>query len=209
MDAAEYSFSSGRRKSLSASGFAVCLALLLVQGDAAAHEVIPSIVDFEVVDDRLTISLQGSLEAFLAEVNLSEVTDVNLTPQSLMYDQKRELSAAELSDDFQAFWPTFLEMFTVTGGGDALPLRLDEISVPEGVPFDLVRISTVTISAELPSAIEVIEFEISGQIGDFVIRQNGVDEPFSGFVEAGSGSQPIDLQRSSLWRSFLGWFGWH
>lgn len=181
--------------------------LILASNVASAHEVIPSIVDFQVVDDKLEISLKASLEAFVAEVNLSDAVDINATPQAQRYDELRAFDAERLTKEFQSYWPTFSDLFRIVGNEQTIDVTLHSVAVPSEIPVELVRTSTLTISAPLPNEIEAVRFVTDAKIGDFIIRQNGVDAPFSGFISAGTSSPLIDLQRESWWQSLLSFIG--
>ena len=189
------------------SSLAVVLVFAALSSRGSAHEVIPSIVDFEVVDDRLVVSLQGSLEAFIAEVNLSDFTDVNLSPQAQRYDELRQLTASELAIEFESYWPNFSDLFQVVAEQSPLVLDLTDIQVPPDTPMELTRISTITMVSELASGVSEIEIVTTRAIGGFVIRQNSVGTPFSGYIEGGMRSPAIDLQRVSRWDSFLDFLG--
>ena len=43
----------------------------------SAHETLPTIADLEVVDGKMVFSMRANIEAFLAGINLDEVTDTD------------------------------------------------------------------------------------------------------------------------------------
>lgn len=71
---------------------------LLVSGATfvSAHETVPTIADLEVVEGNLTFSMRVNVEAFLAGINLDEVTDTDEADEAESYDALRALNAEEI-----------------------------------------------------------------------------------------------------------------
>ncbi len=175
------------------------LALASGLNKAQAHEVIPSIVDFEVVNDTIEIELKASLEAFMAGVDLSKTVDINLSLEADAYDKLRKLSSAELQARFEGYWPQMQSVFQVVSDEKPLGLELVDIETPEDVPFDLVRVSTLTVIAPLAEDTDAVEIVVNERLGSFVIRENGVEEPFTGYLQGGGRTPSIDVKRPSAW----------
>lgn len=182
----------------------LALVLALSSTPVQAHEVVPTIVDITVTDGRATLDLRINLEAFLAGVDLDTVEDTNDAPQAEDYDVLRALSEADLA----ARAPELL------GGWNALPLisvdgtpvTLESLSltVPAGVDPELPRIADWTLGAEMPAGASVTVSWPDGG-GDLVVRQQGVEAPFTGIIMGGNSSPAIALgggDQAGGWQTF-------
>ena len=178
--------------------------LALSSSPVAAHEVVPTIADLTVAEGRAELNLRINLEAFIAGVDLDTVEDTNDAPQAEDYDALRALSedalgsrAPELLDGWNA-----LPVLSV----DGVPVVLESMSimVPEGVDIELPRIAEWTLSADMPAGATVSMAWPDGG-GDLVLRQQGVDEPFTGLISGGESSPAIALSggdQLTEWQSF-------
>lgn len=182
----------------------LALVLALSSSPVAAHEVVPTIADLTVAEGRAELNLRINLEAFIAGVDLDTVEDTNDAPQAEDYDALRALSedalgsrAPELLDGWNA-----LPVLSV----DGVPVVLESMSimVPEGVDIELPRIAEWTLSADMPAGATVSMAWPDGG-GDLVLRQQGVDEPFTGLISGGESSPAIALSggdQLTEWQSF-------
>ena len=178
--------------------------LALSSSPVAAHEVVPTIADLTVAEGRAEFNLRINLEAFIAGVDLDTVEDTNDAPQAEDYDALRALSedalgsrAPELLDGWNA-----LPVLSV----DGVPVVLESMSimVPEGVDIELPRLTEWTLSADMPAGATVSMAWPDGG-GDLVLRQQGVDEPFTGLISGGESSPAIALSggdQLTEWQSF-------
>ncbi len=181
--------------------------LALSSSPAHAHEVVPTIADLTVTEGRAELNLRINLEAFIAGVDLDTVEDTNDAPEAQDYDALRALSAdalearaAELLDGWNA-----LPVLSV----DGVPVALKSVSVmvPADVDIELPRIAEWALVADMPAGASVtMEWPEGG--GDLVLRQQGVDEPFTGLISGGSASPAIALSggdQAGGWQTFAGY----
>jgi len=181
----------------------VCVGLV---NAATAHEVLPSVADMERQNDRLVFDLRVNLESFLAEIDLAEVTDTNDTDASDTYDTLRALEPAALEEAFRAFWPQMAAGIDLQVDGARLDTQLDAVSAGEVGNTELVRPSTFRFSAALPADAAMVQVGWAPEFGALVLRQNGVDAPYDGFLNAGALTPQIALDGGdapSGWQSFL------
>lgn len=172
---------------------AALFALLLASLPAKAHEVLPSIADMELRDGALVFDLRASLEGFVAGLDLTATTDTNAAPQAMEYDALRALPPSALEDRFRAHWPSMAPRIRILLDGQAVVPELVAVSVPEVGDVALVRSSSVTFSVPVPEGARQVEVGWASQFGALVLRQNGVEEPYDGYLEAGAMSPPIRL----------------
>ena len=182
----------------------LALVLALSSGPASAHEVVPTIADLTVSEGQAELNLRINLEAFIAGVDLNTVEDTDDSPQAANYDALRALSedalasrAPELLDGWNA-----LPVLSV----DGVPVALESVSVmvPSGIDIELPRIAEWALTADMPAGATVTMSWPDGG-GDLVVRQQGVDAPFTGLVSGGGSSPAIALgggDQLTGWQSF-------
>ena len=146
----------------------------------SAHETVPTIADLEVVEGNLTFSMRANVEAFLAGINLDEVTDTDEAVEAESYDALRALNAAEIEGRL----PTLIEGFNaiplITVDGQAIALTISSFEMSAMSNLEQPRISTVALNATVSvGADEVVVNWPTGR-GALVLRQQGVVAPCTG-----------------------------
>lgn len=157
-----------------------------------AHEVVPTIGNVEVVDGRVVLSLRMNLEAFLAGIDLDTVVDTNTAAEAERYDALRAMSPDQLGDQVSDWAPGWIETLRISSGA-AIPLALEEVEIPDAGDLELLRPSILTVSGELPDGARVLQVAWPEGSGSLVLRQQGVEAPFTGFVEGGSETEAFSL----------------
>ncbi len=175
---------------------------------AAAHEVFPSIGDMEQSGDTLTFSIVANAESFVAGIDLTEVTNTNDAAEAETYTGLRALPPETFEARFEAFWPQMAERITIRAGETGLAPRFVSVSVtPEG-NLELPRSTTFVFTVELPDGAETVTFGWDRAFGALVLRQQGVEAPFDGYIEAGGTTDPITLaggDQATGWETFFGY----
>ncbi|MCB4454227.1 HupE/UreJ family protein [Leisingera sp. McT4-56] len=160
---------------------------------ARAHEVTPAIADFTITDRQITIELRLNIEAFVAGINLDGLSDTNQTAQAADYDELRALGADELEPMVRLFAEEWLETFAVQAAGP-VPLSVARITIPEVGDASLPRASFLELTGEIPPGTGSLRIIWPAGSGGVVLRQNGVEEPYTGYLQGGETSPPIPLQ---------------
>ncbi|MEO0766894.1 MAG: HupE/UreJ family protein [Pseudomonadota bacterium] len=179
--------------------------VLLCVGAAQGHEVVPTIADLTVLDGAVTFEMRVNIEAQLSGINLDEVGDTDEAENASDYDVLRALSNVEVAAraaDLIATWDT-VPLLSVAGA--PLNLSLDGVEVPEVSDDSLPRISDLFITAALPDDASVVEVAWPAGAGDLVVRQQGVDAPYTGLLTGGGTSGPIALaggDAATGWQTF-------
>ena len=160
---------------------------------ANAHEVVPTIADLTVTDGAVLIEMRINIEAQLSGINLDEVDDTDAAENASDYDVLRALSNVEVASRATDLIETWNTTPLLTAAGTPLALALDKVTVPVLADSELPRISDLIITATLPEGAPAIEVLWPAGAGDLVVRQQGVDAPYTGLVGGGSTSGPISL----------------
>ena len=155
-----------------------------------AHEISPSILDLSISSNVVQLKLRLSVEAILADVNLSETDNTNFSQNSFKYDELRSLNPEEIKNYFSNRWSDLAPLIQVNQSGRALELNFSELSVPEIGNLELTRISHLYIEAELKNT-DPISFSWDPKFGPVVVRQMGVQNGITQFLQNGDKSDLI------------------
>ena len=165
---------------------------------AGAHEVVPTISDIAVDGDGTVIwTLDINLEAFLAGVDLDAVEDTDDDVAASDYDALRALPATELTPQVDGLVAAFngSNVLRALGasGETSIALNLQNLTIPEDVDFELPRVSVMTLTGEMPADAEAFVVSWPSGSGALVLRQQGVEAPFTGYLNGGQSSPPVAI----------------
>lgn len=183
------------------------MALLLAFAlPARAHEVLPAIADMEQVGEELQFDIRLNIESFIAGIDLTETEDTDNAPQAEDYDALRALEPALLQERFDAFWPEMQQRIIVSIDGTPVTVRDPTIQIGEIGNVEAVRDTHLQFIADIPSGGEAVQVGWDKAFGTLVIRQQGVESPYDGYLEAGALTDPIALaggDQASGWQTFV------
>ncbi len=171
----------------------------------SAHETLPTISDFEIVDGEIVFTMQANVEAFLAGINLDEVTDTDEAEQADTYDALRALDMSEIEARLPALIDDFNAAPLVVVDGTPVTLGLTRFEMETLADLELPRISTLALTAAFPADASSVVVNWPAGRGKMVLRQQGVDAPFTGFVNPGSASPEISFAgggQATGWQTF-------
>ncbi|MEO0400857.1 MAG: HupE/UreJ family protein [Pseudomonadota bacterium] len=166
---------------------------VLGAGMATAHENVPAIGDLSVAGDRVTVEIRINIEAQLSGIDLDAFADTDDAENAGDYDDLRALSRDAVAAQTGALVETLNAAPLIRADGTAVPLTLQSVVVPDVPDQELPRISDVVLSGDLPAGATSVEVSWPTGAGDLVLRQQGVEAPFTGLISGGDASGPIDL----------------
>ncbi|KNG92949.1 HupE/UreJ family protein [Pseudaestuariivita atlantica] len=171
------------------------LAILMMvwAGAASAHEVRPAIGDLSVADGRMSLQLQMSAEALVAGVDLDGLADTNDSDRAEAYDAARALDPEALAARVREAFPAMQDKLIVTAGDAPVALTLDNVEVAPVGNVDLARDSTLTLTGSVPAGAQSLTVTWPAGWGAMILRQQAVDDPFTGYLAGGETSEPIPL----------------
>lgn len=171
----------------------VSLCLMFAATLAVAHEVRPAIGDLEVVNGQVNLTLTLNGEAIAGEVSLDGVDDTNALEASDELDRLRALEPAALRAELEPRMAEFVDSLKVTADGMPVSLTVTQIDVAEIGNVDLPRDTVLFIQGPRPESAATIKLTWSAAYGALVLRQQGVEEPYTGYLEGGQSSGDIQL----------------
>jgi hypothetical protein len=164
---------------------------------ATAHEVTPGIANFQLFESKLHIQFRINAEAILAGINLDGLDDTNEAPGAGEYDALRALQGEALERMIEARFDHMLGRVHVTLDDQPAPLTLQQVDVETVHTIELAR--AATILATVPAdASQVMTLTWPSGYGTLILRQNGVEVPYTGTLQGGASSGPIPLKGGEL-----------
>ncbi len=175
-------------------------ALILLSLAARAHEVTPTIADLSVGGGNVVLELGLNIEAFLAGIDLDGLGDTDTSGQSAQYDRLRALKPEALAQKVRGFsgeWATRVEIRPDGGQGEPVDLNVAVIDIGPLGDIDLPRASQLVLKGALRPGTRNLTLTWAAGSGDLVLRQQGVDDPYTGYIAGGQASPVIPLAGGS------------
>ena len=182
--------------------------LIFATGSALAHEVVPAIADFSVSDGVVRIEMRVNVEAQLSGIDLDEVADTDNAENASDYDDLRALPVGEVATRAADLLRTWNATPLVVSAGEPVELTLDSVTVPDVANEELPRISDLVMTGTLPAGASEIEVAWPDGAGDLVLRQQGVEEPYTDRIPGGGTSGAVALaggNEATAWQAFGGY----
>lgn len=168
-----------------------------------AHEVTPTIGDLTVEGGVLILDLRLNIEAFIAGIDLDGLADTNASGQSADYDALRDLEPVELDALTRSFVQGWLPLVRIgSEDGAVVDLELAAIEIPPVGNPELPRASHLVARGAVPDGIRSLVVSWPRGAGDLVLRQQGVDSPYTGYVSGGGQTPPFPIDGGA---SLTGW----
>lgn len=172
----------------------VLVAALALCSQARAHEVVPTVLDVDASKGRLVFQLETALESFVAGIDLEDLQNTDDAKNARGYDELRALPPEAMAERFRAYWPEMARGIAVSAEGAPLTLDLREVDVPEVDDLALPRPARIHFEAQLPEGARSFRVGWAPRFGPMILRQQGVDAPYEGYLEPGVTSPPISLE---------------
>lgn len=185
--------------------FAVVLSSLWIAA-AHAHEVLPTIADISSDGQVLRLVMEVNVEAQLSGIDLDSVADTNDSENAASYDALRAESGETIAvraADLVARWNS---LSLVRIDERALALDLAAVAVADVPNAELPRTSRLELEAVLPSGATEVTVSWPAGAGALVLRQQGVEDAYTGYLEGGATSPEIALGGGGAvggWQTFV------
>ena len=124
-------------------------------------------------------------------MDLAGLADTNDAANASAYDARRAQDPEELEEELRAAWPRLASLFTLQAGETRLTPELRAVSIPEVGNTELPRFSTLLIGADLPPGDDPVVFGWQASMGAMILRQQGVEDGYTAFLQNGDLSDPI------------------
>ena len=142
---------------------------------ALADVVKPALVEINIDQDRvLTVEIRASIEALLTGIN-AQYKNTREAPNAEEYDDYRKMPAEALMLAFNDFRQQFLRSIEVSVAQEPVALRVTSVDIPPTGYTKVPRISTITLTGELPQSAVAVQWYYPAKFGDNAVRVRQVD----------------------------------
>lgn len=182
------------------------LSMLMWTAAARAHEISPAVIDIRVAEGQVQLEMSVSIEAFLAEIALDQVTDTKEAANSEAYDALRSLDPAGLEARLREGWTSIAPSMTLIIQDNPVALSLLGAAIPAIGDPELERVSVLTVSAEIPPGAETFRFGWAAKYGEMILREADLEGGFVDYVSVGAMSPDLSLRGQAPktgWQSFV------
>ena len=186
----------------------VVLSTVLGITSARAHEVVPTIADITVEGGTAALVMKINLEALLAGIDLDSVEDTDAAEGAADYDALRALPPEEIAARAPELLGGWNALPVLSLGGAPVKLRSVAVEMPADVPEELPRVAVWRLEADVPVTARSMVVAWPQGSGALVLRQQGVEAPYTGLIEGGGRSAEIPLAgggAQSGWQAFMGY----
>lgn len=175
---------------------------------AIAHEVYPAIADLEVRDGAVVLTLELNLESYLSGIDLDGLQDTNEADGNTEYDRLRAATPDILAAQLPELLARWNAVPLLALDGEPVSLAVQRSQIPEVGNIDLPRLSRLVLTGpDMGSAMgQRMQISWPQGAGDMVLRQQGVREPFTGYLSGGDVSPPISATGGDAqtgWQAFM------
>ena len=172
------------------------LLLVFLPIAAPAHKVTPTIADLQVEGGVVVLALRLNVEAFLAGIDLDGIEDTDESDRAEVYDRLRRLAPEALADKVRALgsdWATRVEIRGDGGRGAVVGLNLESVEIGKVGDSGLPRESFLVLKGAIAREVRSLTLTWAAGSGDLVLRQQGVEDPYTGYLAGGETSPAITL----------------
>ena len=174
-------------------------------GLAQAHEVVPTIADVQSSDGQVTLDLRVNLEALMSGIDLDAVADTNDAENASDYDSLRALPTDEVAARAPELLARWNALPLLRADGEPVALEAVALTLPEDVNPELPRIAEWSLQGTVPQDTRGLVVSWPDGSGALVLRQQGVENPYTGYLDGGAESPEILLAgggQQSAWEAF-------
>jgi len=169
------------------------LALLLVCGSAAAHEIRPAVATLTLEPDgRYEIAVVVNIEAVIAAVS-PQHRDTDESPNAREYNRLRALAPDALRTVIEAHAARYLDGIELQFDGTRVRPALSGVEIPSVGEVALSRQTTMRLGGAAPAAAKTLTFSYAARFGSCVIRVREGERLDAMWLKNGERSVPYVL----------------
>jgi len=181
------------------------VAVLVWITGAIAHEVRPAIGDISVAEGevRFTVTLNG--EALVAGADLDGIENTDALENAEEVDALRALSPEDLSQRLKDRVPDFVNAMQFRIDDQPVAFEITQVDVAEVGNTDLPRDTLLTFTTDAPAGAKAFAVTWPAGMGALVLRQQGVEDPYTGYLDGGQRTEPIAIgggDAATGWQTF-------
>ncbi len=169
-----------------------------------AHEVLPNIADIRIEGKSISIDLRFNVEAFLSDINLSELVSTDEAEQIESYQKFRTFTPSDLSAAFETKWKIFTDLIKIKDANGSLLTNYSykSLDVENLKNLKLPRLSRLSFAVKRSKDLSGFTVTFDERLGSTFLRQSEVEYGLEQSLSAGQTSKLINTgdgeKRSAL-----------
>ncbi|EEX10654.1 putative membrane protein [Ruegeria lacuscaerulensis ITI-1157] len=167
-------------------------AFVFLAGSAVAQGAGRTVVDFQVENDQVLLEITLNAEAFLTGLD-PQVVAQGGESVSADYARLRRLPSSELEPLLHERVKAWKQELAIDANG-SVALSYEGARIPVVGDPDQPRLSRILLAGPLPPEASELRLTWPVGFGPVVLRQKGVDAPYTGLLEGGETSPRISLR---------------
>jgi len=155
-----------------------CLIFIISLSQTSYADVVkPALIEISTnTKGRVDIEIRASIEALLTGIN-GRYKNTKDAPNADQYDTLRKLHSESLTLKFNQFSALFLQKITLKdNNNNKIPLTIKSITIPEVGYIKAPRISLITLTAQLDTTTQSLQWYYPLAFGDNAVRLKQVNE---------------------------------
>ena len=171
-----------------------------IADQANSHEIVPNMADVSMVEDKIMVSIRINAEAYLADIDLSQLSDTEMhqLEKNQPYANFRSFSAERLELTFKLLWDEFADLIQAhVNGKDRVPI-FKNLTVDTEADPSLPRLSQLQFLLTDGQPVQTVSLQFSKKLGTTIVRQVGVEGGLTQYLEAGQKSELMFFEINSL-----------
>lgn len=149
---------------------------LIPATQAPCDIVKPALVEISInTNGTYKVEARASIEALLTGIN-AQYKNTKEAPTADAYDKLRALQSEDLKAAFTPFHQQFIQQVELLFDGQAVPLRITRVDIPEPGYTKVPRISIIYLEGEISRSVERVSWYYPARFGDNAVRVRQIDE---------------------------------
>ena len=178
-----------------------------------AHEIKPSIADFDYDQSYLNFEVRLNAELILSNIDASNISNTNSSPLTEIYDRYRLLNKKDLENSILESWKDISSNIDIKINNKLKEIDLIKINTQDVNNFEISRDTLISFRILLNEESENFTFKWIKNYGAIILRENNdlklEDELVTEYLQSGTESDPIFFKENnfrSMYTSFTKFF---
>ena len=180
---------------------------ILLCNTSIAHEIKPSIADFNYDENYLNVEVRLNAELILSNIDASNISNTNSSPLTEIYDRYRLLNKKDLENSLLESWKDISSNIDIKINNKLKKIDLIKIDTQDVKNFEISRDTLISFRVLLNQKSENFTFKWIKNYGPIILRENNdlklEDELVTEYLQSGTESDPIFFNENNFRSMFV------
>ena len=180
---------------------------ILLFNTSIAHEIKPSIADFNYDENYLNVEVRLNAELILSNIDASNISNTNSSPLTEIYDRYRLLNKKDLENSLLESWKDISSNIDIKINNKLKKIDLIKIDTQDVKNFEISRDTLISFRVLLNQKSENFTFKWIKNYGPIILRENNdlklEDELVTEYLQSGTESDPIFFNENNFRSMFV------